>query len=49
MMIPTAMSTTFPRMANSLNSFNMVFLLCVVNPKITPKTGARAPVTSESL
>jgi hypothetical protein len=27
MMMPTAMSSTFPRMANSLNSFNMVRLL----------------------
>jgi hypothetical protein len=25
-MIPTAMSTTFPRMANSLNSFNMLII-----------------------
>ena len=30
MMIPTAISTTFPRMANSLNSFNIPIVIVIV-------------------
>ena len=42
MMIPTAMSITFPRIANALNSFSMIFLL------ITTPTSDRQTPTDDS-
>ena len=36
MMMPTAMSSTFPRMANSLNSFNMIRSPSAGDPAAAP-------------